>query len=77
MSDGRRILFLKLSFIFIFSIHSHAQDSTKNFKFVGIPIINYNRTQGIVLGAFAAGYYKLNRNDTISPQSCLAIITDT
>jgi len=73
MSHGRSILFLTLTFIFILSIHLHAQDSTKNFKFAGIPIINYNRTQGIVLGAFAAGYYKLNRNDTISPSSYTGI----
>jgi outer membrane protein assembly factor BamA len=39
-----------------------------------IPMINYNRTQGIVAGALVTGFYKLNKKDTISPSSSTGLI---
>jgi len=63
------LLFL-LCFLFVVNAVSFAQDSTSNkLKIAAIPIINYNRTQGICLGAMFAGYYKVNPKDTISPSS--------
>src|SRR6185295_4063172 len=41
----------------------------KNNSIAAIPLINYNRTQGIVLGALVSKYYKLSKKDTISPSS--------
>ncbi|HEY5825601.1 MAG TPA: BamA/TamA family outer membrane protein [Cyclobacteriaceae bacterium] len=38
-------------------------------RVAAIPMINYNRTQGIVVGALASGFYKINKKDTISPSS--------
>jgi hypothetical protein len=73
MHNRKLIPLFIICFLIIFSGFLQAQDSTKNFKFAGLPIINYNRTQGIVIGAFAAGYYKINRNDTISPSSYTGI----
>ena len=32
-------------------------------------MINYNRTQGVIVGALVSKYYKLNKKDTISPSS--------
>lgn len=53
----------------------HAQDSAKNnMKLAAIPIINYNRTQGFIAGAMVSGYYKVNRNDTVSPSSNTGIV---
>src|SRR6478752_2609949 len=37
--------------------------------FAAIPMINYNRTQGVIVGALVSNYYKLNKKDTISPSS--------
>ncbi|POY36611.1 hypothetical protein C3K47_09555 [Solitalea longa] len=48
-------------------------DSTKTknkkVRFAAIPIINYNRTQGIIVGAMTSAFYKVNKNDTVSPVS--------
>jgi outer membrane protein assembly factor BamA len=57
----------------------HAQfkkkDTTyKPFRFAAIPMINYNRTQGFIVGAMTQGYYKLNRNDTVSPASSTGLL---
>src|SRR6478736_3598679 len=42
--------------------------------FAAIPMVNYNRTQGIVAGALATGFYKINKKDTISPSSSTGAI---
>jgi outer membrane protein assembly factor BamA len=39
-----------------------------------IPMINYNRTQGIVAGGLVTGFYKINKKDTISPSSSTGLI---
>lgn len=44
-------------------------DSTKRVRFAAIPMINYNRTQGIIVGAMTSAFYKINRKDTLSPES--------
>ena len=48
------------------------QDSTarkKQRSIAAMPIINYNRTQGTIVGVLISKYYKLNKKDTISPTS--------
>ena len=67
------ILFLSIStFAFVY-----AQDSTESRKktngIAAIPMINYNRTQGIVVGAIVSNYFKINKKDTISPSSNIGI----
>ncbi|WP_075603764.1 BamA/TamA family outer membrane protein [Saccharicrinis aurantiacus] len=44
-------------------------DSTKKVKIAAIPIINYNASQGALIGALGQAFYKLNAQDTISPSS--------
>jgi hypothetical protein len=71
--------FIKLLFFFLFSFTVvNGQDSTAAKKqktgIAGIPMINYNRTQGIVVGALVSGFYKINKKDTISPSSSTGII---
>ena len=67
-----------LQFFLLFELVStfiHAQDSAKNnLKLAAIPIINYNRTQGFSAGGMVSGYYKVNRNDTVSPSSNTGIL---
>ena len=46
----------------------------RNFKFAGIPMIGYNRTVEFSFGLLLNGYYKVNRNDTISPSSSTSLI---
>ena len=59
------LILFQFTFLFV-----HAQDSSeKNLKLAGIPIINYNRTQGVYVGGMVAGYYKMNKKDTVSPSS--------
>ena len=67
------ILFLSIStFAFVY-----AQDSTQSRKktngIAAIPMINYNRTQGLVVGAIVSNYFKVNKKDTISPSSNIGI----
>lgn len=63
--------YLMLCLLFTLSTKAlHAQDSTgKKTRLAGIPIINYNRTQGLCIGGMGAGYFKMNGKDTISPSS--------
>jgi outer membrane protein assembly factor BamA len=41
----------------------------KKIKFAGVPIPNYNDITGFGLGALVMGYYKLDRQDMVSPPS--------
>src|SRR6187549_3225111 len=63
-------LLLPLLFGFCFV---NGQDSTARKKqssgIAAMPIINYNRTQGTIVGLLISKYYKLNKKDTISPTS--------
>jgi outer membrane protein assembly factor BamA len=66
-----------LLFAFVFvngqdSTATNKQDSTptkKRRSIAAIPMINYNRTQGFVVGALVSKYYKMSKKDTISPSS--------
>lgn len=42
---------------------------SKKVQIAAIPYFNYSRTVGLSLGLIAAGFYKVNPNDTISPSS--------
>lgn len=71
--------FTKFLFLFLFGFAlANGQDSTATKKqragIAAIPMINYNRTQGIVVGALVSGFYKINRKDTISPSSSSGLI---
>jgi outer membrane protein assembly factor BamA len=46
----------------------------KPLRIAAIPMINYNRTQGVIVGAIAQGYYKINKKDTVSPASSTGLI---
>ena len=68
--------FLIFHFIFILAFGfvngqrtSAAQEKKKRTTVAAIPIINYNRTQGVIVGALVSYYYKVNKKDTISPSS--------
>jgi outer membrane protein assembly factor BamA len=69
MQKSTKVLFVLL---FAFSL-LHGQDSTTSKKtksgIAAIPMLNYNRTQGVVLGAIVSNYFKINKKDTISPSS--------
>ena len=64
------LIFLLFAFVFV-----NGQDSSvvkpkkKKSSIAAIPMINYNRTQGVIVGALVSKYYKLNKKDTISPSS--------
>jgi outer membrane protein assembly factor BamA len=59
-------------------IYANRKDSTKNRKqqagFAAIPMFNYNRTQGFVVGALVSNYFKMNKKDTTSPSSNVGLI---
>lgn len=65
------VLFLGL-FPCVF-VHAQLSSAVKSKKkessIAAIPLINYNRTQGIIVGAIVSKYYKINKKDTISPAS--------
>lgn len=68
----RKVIPLFILFFFVFEF-VNGQDSTvtkkKERSIAAIPMINYNRTQGIIVGAMVSGFYKINKKDTISPSS--------
>ncbi|MBU2912945.1 MULTISPECIES: BamA/TamA family outer membrane protein [Reichenbachiella] len=45
------------------------KDSTKKVTFAAIPMPNYNRSFGFMLGVMGSMYYKVAPKDTISPSS--------
>ena len=70
------LFFLLFAFVFVDgqdSTVTNKQDSTatpkKRSSIAAIPMFNYNRTQGVMLGAMVSKYYKMNKKDTISPSS--------
>jgi len=70
--------FTKLLFLLLFAFgFANGQDSTSAKKqrsgIAAIPMLNYNRTQGIVLGALVSKYFKINKKDTISPSSSIGV----
>ena len=73
MEKFTKLLFL-LVFVFAFA---YGQDSTESRKkangIAAIPMINYNRTQGIILGAIVSNYFKINKKDSLSPSSNIGI----
>lgn len=44
-------------------------DSAKNFSFLPIPYVNYDRSLGFSYGLIPMAMYTINKKDTISPQS--------
>ena len=71
-----KLLFFLLLFPFAVVNGQHGQgqklpsiEKKQKPRIAAIPMINYNRTQGVVVGAFVSGFYKLNKKDTISPSS--------
>jgi hypothetical protein len=67
------ILILSPSLLLAQEADSTVADTTKNFKFAGIPIVNYDRTFELYVGGILAAYYKVNKADTISPMSTTGI----
>jgi outer membrane protein assembly factor BamA len=76
-STMQKVTTLLFALLIVFTM-AHGQDSTKTKKqktgIAAIPMINYNRTQGIVAGALVSGFYKINKADTISPSSSTGLI---
>jgi outer membrane protein assembly factor BamA len=65
------LLFFSL-FAFVVANGQRSSAVTKKRKeasIAAIPMINYNRTQGVIVGALVSKYYKLKKTDTISPSS--------
>jgi len=69
--------------LFLVSIDLHAQESKdillekeegKDFKTVLIPTISYNNSFKTSFGVMAAGFYKLNKKDSISPLSSSTLV---
>lgn len=48
-------------------------DTVKKVNFAAIPVINYDQTFGLTVGAMGQMYYKVNQNDTISPSSSTGV----
>src|SRR6478735_73923 len=71
MQKTINLLFLLLfAFVFVNGQRSSAAvKKKKESSIAAIPMINYNRTQGVIVGALVSKYYRLNNKDTISPSS--------
>jgi outer membrane protein assembly factor BamA len=46
----------------------------KKLSFAGVPLVNYNRSLGFMIGAMGSMYYKVSEKDTISPSSTTMLI---
>ena len=63
------LLVLVLSFTFVYSQEGKENKKERKVKFAGIPFAGYNRTIEFYFGALLTAYYKINKEDTISPSS--------
>lgn len=70
--------FIVLFSLIILSLQLQSQEKKKkeekNFKFKPVPYLNYNRTGGFEIGAVPMAMYKVNKNDTISPESLTGLV---
>jgi hypothetical protein len=79
MKAGNKQIYLMQKFVLAFSLLLsgfslvQGQDSTASGKnkngIAAIPMLNYNRTQGVVVGAIVSNYFKINKKDLLSPSS--------
>lgn len=78
-------LLTSLFFLFIICVNTNAQglpsgeesskiDTAKNFKFLPIPYLSYDRTLGASFGALPMAMYHLNKADTVSPASISGLL---
>ena len=70
----KRLLTLVLFFISFIAVTQEAEKKEKKVRFAGIPLLGYNLTTEFSLGAMLNTYYKINRDDTISPSSSTSLI---
>lgn len=59
------------------SVEAIAQHDSTHYKKVnitGIPIISYNSSYGVIVGANGMAFFRMNKNDTISPASQAGIM---
>jgi len=74
----QKITFLLCPFLFFFSLVSAQRTSgvtskKKENSIAAIPLVNYNRTQGVIVGAYISKFYKIDKKDTISPSSNIGL----
>lgn len=70
----KQLLTIILISVFLNSFAQDTDKEDKNFRFAGIPLVNYNRTVELIGGAILNGYYKIKKEDTISPSSSTSLI---
>ncbi len=70
-----RILLVCVIYIFIATNVVAQKDSThhKKVNITGIPIISYNSSYGVIVGANGMAFFNLHQKDTISPASQVGI----
>ncbi len=76
-----KLLFLALLFPLVVANGQQGQgqklppiEKKQKPRIAAIPMMNYNRTQGVVVGALVNGFYKINKKDTISPSSSTGLM---
>lgn len=50
-------------------------DTTKTFNWAAIPIVNYDPSFEFMLGFMTSAFYRINKNDTISPPSMTGVFS--
>jgi outer membrane protein assembly factor BamA len=70
-----RIFFTVLLLLFQCAVLAQKVDKPiKKISFAAVPIINYNRTLGMTIGGMGQMFYKIDKNDTISPSSSSGVM---
>ncbi len=55
-------------------ISAQEEEKTKGFSVTGVPLIDYNRSVGVKLGAIGMGFFPMSRADTVSPTSQVGLM---
>jgi outer membrane protein assembly factor BamA len=67
------IAILAVLSLFPVSIWAQDQESEKGFQVTGMPIIDYNRSTELKLGAIGMGFFPMSKGDTVSPASTVGL----
>ena len=70
---SRGLIVVGLLSVLPVSILAQDEEKKKGFSVTGVPVIDYNRTLGVKVGALGMGFFPMSKADTVSPSSQVGV----
>lgn len=81
MRCGRDVLVGRLALVGLLSIlpalvfaQDEQEEEKKGFSVTGVPLVDYNRSVGVKVGAIGMGFFPMSGADTVSPSSQVGVL---